>query len=166
MPLRRRTVIQSLPIILMSVVAGCGRQEDSPSVDLRLVRVINLSETDVLIELVGLHESGVTQTLYSGEIGTQGPTTRDGEVVLQPKEITEPLEYDYFLTISDTHQTKLQSEDLQSAHQRESSERHMGCVELSFTIRDPTTESGIGGDYIFWRSCETASGSVGSTTSS
>lgn len=166
MPPRRRTFLQSIPIVAMPIVAGCSRQEDPPSVALRLVRVINLSETDVSIELVASHESGMTETLYSGEIRTQGPTTGDGEVVLQPKEITEPLEYDYLLTISDTHQTKLHSEDLQSAHQRESSERPMGCVELSFTIRDPATEAEIGGDYTFWKSCDTAPGSVESTTSS
>ena len=73
---------------------------------LRMVRIINLSETEVPVELAAVGGTGMSNVLYTGQIGTQGPRAGDGEVVLQPSKIVEPLQYDYHLTISGSQKTK------------------------------------------------------------
>ena len=73
---------------------------------LRMVRIINLSETEVPVELAAVGGTGMSNALYTGQIGTQGPRAGDGEVVLQPSKIVEPLQYDYHLTISGSQKTK------------------------------------------------------------
>lgn len=131
-----------------------------------MVRVINFSETKLSVELTTLDDTGTPDTLYTGQIGTQGPNAGDGEIVLQPSGIVEPLQYDYHLTVSGSQRAKIVADSLKSAYQSESSERTVGCVELSFAIREPTDEAEIWGDYTFWESCETAPGTVEPSTSS
>lgn len=131
-----------------------------------MVRIINLSETELPVELTAVDDTRTAVGLYTGQIGTQGPTAGDGEVVLQPSEIMEPLQYDYYLTVSGSQRAKIIAKSLKSAYQRESSEHLVGCVELSFAIRDPTTDAEVWGDYTFWERCETAPGTVDPTTSS
>jgi hypothetical protein len=166
MVLRRRKYLQSLPILTIPVVSGCSQQNESPLITLRMVRVINLSETELLIELTASDDTGTPDTLYTGQIGTQGPNAGDGEVVLQPSEIVEPLQYDYHLTVSGSQKANIVADSLESAYQSESSERSVGCVELSFAVRDPANEAEVWGDYTFWESCETAPGTVDPTTPS
>lgn len=131
-----------------------------------MVRIINLSGTEVPVELTAVDGTRTTDTLYTGQISTQGPDAGSGEVVLQPSELAEPLQYDYRLTVSESQRAKVLAESTRAAYQSESSERPVGCVELSFTIRDPANEAEVWGDYTFWESCETAPGTVDPTNSS
>lgn len=166
MVLRRRQYLQSFPLLTIPIVSGCSQQHESPSIMLRMVRIINLSETEVPVELAAVGGTGMSNALYTGQVGTQGPRAGDGEVVLQPSKIVEPLQYDYHLTVSGSQKTKTLAESLRSAYQRESAEHPVGCLELSFAIRYPTNEAEVWGDYTFWESCETAPGTVDPTTTS
>ncbi len=82
MVLRRRQYLQSFPLLTIPIVSGCSQQHESPSTMLRMVRVINRSETEVPVELTAVDGTGMANALYTGQIGTQGPRAGDGEVVL------------------------------------------------------------------------------------
>ena len=160
MALRRRKYLQLFPILSIAGISGCSRQDKSFSVTLRMVRVINLAETEVPIRVTVSQNTETPETLYSGLIGTQGPDAEDGEVVVQPSKLTEPLQYDYYLTIAGSQQATVRSDSLTSAYRTESAEHPVGCLELSFTIRNPVREVENGSDYTFWESCQTAPGTV------
>lgn len=166
MALHRREFCRSLPLVAAPVVSGCNSPEESPSSTLRVIRVINLSGRALSIELTASPESGTAEVLYSGTIGTQGPAAGDGEVVLQPSGITDPLQYDYRLQVAGAQRERLRSSTLEAASQRGSADSPGSCVELSFAIRDPADDAGVGSDYTFWESCETAPGTVDPTTDS
>ena len=131
-----------------------------------MIRLINLSEEGLTVELVAANgeESGSRKRLYDGEVSTQEGDASAGEIVLQPTEIKNPLNYDYEFSISDGLGAGLPSSVLMSAYESESSDDSVGCVDLSFVVRDPNEEAEVWGDYVFWESCETAPGTVNSST--
>lgn len=70
MVLRRRKYLQLLPILTIPVVSGCSQRNESPSIPLRMARIINLSETELPVELTASDDTGTPDTLYTGQIGT------------------------------------------------------------------------------------------------
>ena len=110
----RRDLLSSIAVGGSIGIAGCSQRNESPSITLRMVRVINLSETELPVELTALDDTGTPHTLYTGQIGTQGSHAGDGEIVLQPSEIVEPLQYDYHLTVSGSQRAKIVAESLKS----------------------------------------------------
>jgi hypothetical protein len=131
-----------------------------------MARVINLAETEIRLKLTASRETGTPTVLYSGTVGTQGSDAGDGEVVLQPGTLDEPLHYDYSLSVAGTQREHLSSDTLREAHRRASADQPRRCVELNFMIRDPDDDAEVASDYTFWERCDTAPGTVDPTTNS
>jgi hypothetical protein len=152
----------------MSLLAGCNHLSQSPDMTLHMVRIINLSEEKLTVELTASNaeESGTPLVLYSGKVGTQAGDADAGEIILHPAAIEDPLQYSYKLSISEGLGTRLSQKTLMSAYRSESSDSSVKCMAIDFNIRDPNNKAEIWGDPAFWKNCESAPGTVAPSPSS
>jgi AcrR family transcriptional regulator len=165
--LDRRRLLQSALLVALPPVAGCSRPNRSEPVELRMVRVVNLAEREVSVELTATPagDGADAHTLYAGPVGTQAGDAGAGEVVVRPDETErEPLRFDYRLSVAGGGSARLSGRALEAG--RESASGDAGCVELEFVVRSVGETSEVWGDYEFWADCETAPGTVVPSTDS